>query len=236
MFSAGAIGGAISGSVARAMGSGDGQRASALLASAIIIALIGGSIMAFLVINWGHHIYRWAGLDNDLLQVAERYAWWVFMAQPVYWLMNMLCSVLRGTGDLKRPAWAMSVTVISYTFWAYLLLPAPSASQELVMQSAGQAMALSFIVGLICIVVLYLYGQRPIDIHLSAFNPSVLGAVLRQGLLAASQSVMTIIYSLVATALFARLGLHWLAGYGLSVRLELLMVPVIFGIGGALIH
>ena len=235
MFSAGAIGGAISGSVARAIGSGDHARASALLASAIIIALVGGSLMAVLVINWGHHIYRWAGVEGELLLAAEQYAWWVFIAQPAYWLMNMLCSVLRGTGDLKRPAWAMTATVVSYALWAFLLMPETGTAQIEVMQSAGLAMALSFIVGLITIVVLYALGHHPIAFELSVFRSEVLGTVLRQGLLAASQSLMTIAYSLVATALFARHGLHWLAGYGLSVRLELVMVPVIFGIGGALI-
>ncbi|MGB0866984.1 MAG: MATE family efflux transporter [Granulosicoccaceae bacterium] len=235
MFSAGAIGGAISGSVARALGAGDKPRASALLASALLIAVIGSCLMALLVIQWGHHIYRWAGAEEALLPLAQEYAWWVFIAQPAYWLLNMLCSVLRGTGDMKRPAWAMSVTVLSYAVWAYLLLPATDASDFAVMQSAGQAMALSFLFGLLSVLLLYQFGERPIALNLADFNLAILRAVLRQGLLAASQSLMTIAYSLIATALFARYGLYWLAGYGLSVRLELIMVPVIFGIGGALI-
>lgn len=235
MFSAGAIGGAISGAVARALGSGDNERASALLASAILIALLGSTLMAVGVINWGHYIYRWAGAEGELLEVAEQYAWWVFIAQPAYWLMNMLCSVLRGAGDLKRPAWAMIATVVGYALCAAVLLPDTGAPVLLVVQRAGQAMALGFVVGLVSIVLLYAYGAKPIAFDLSTLRSKVLGAVLRQGLLAASQSMMTIAYSLVATALFARHGLHWLAGYGLSVRLELIMVPVIFGVGGALI-
>ena len=36
-------------------------------------------------------------------------------------------------------------------------------------------------------------------------------------------------------AIIGRLGPHWLAGYGIGARLEFLMIPVIFGVGGALI-
>ena len=35
--------------------------------------------------------------------------------------------------------------------------------------------------------------------------------------------------------MFSRFGTDWLAGFGLAVRLELIMVPVIFGIGSSLI-
>ena len=46
---------------------------------------------------------------------------------------------------------------------------------------------------------------------------------------------MTITYALVTTVLFSRFGTDWLAGFGLAVRLELIMVPVIFGMGASLI-
>jgi len=68
-----------------------------------------------------------------------------------------------------------------------------------------------------------------------SYRSSIMKALLKQGLLASSQSLMTVLYTLVATLLFGRLGVDWLAGYGLAVRLELIMVPVIFGLGGSLI-
>ena len=63
----------------------------------------------------------------------------------------------------------------------------------------------------------------------------IIAAILRAGLLAGTQSTATIVYSLIATGLLGRFSIDWLAGYGLAVRLELVMVPVIFGIGSALI-
>ena len=46
---------------------------------------------------------------------------------------------------------------------------------------------------------------------------------------------MTIIYALITTVIFSGFGTDWLAGFGLAVRLELIMVPVIFGIGASMI-
>ena len=53
------------------------------------------------------------------------------------------------------------------------------------------------------------------------------------GLLAGIQSILTIAYSLIVTGVFGNIGRDWLAGYGIGARLELLLVPMVFGIGGA---
>jgi Na+-driven multidrug efflux pump len=38
---------------------------------------------------------------------------------------------------------------------------------------------------------------------------------------------------MLAAAVFARMGADWLAGYGIGARLEMFVVPFVFGIGGA---
>jgi len=80
-----------------------------------------------------------------------------------------------------------------------------------------------------------LHRAQPVRLRGGWPQADVTLAVLKPGLLAASQSLMTVVYALVATALLGRQGVDWLAGYGLAVRLELLMIPVIFGIGASLI-
>ena len=46
---------------------------------------------------------------------------------------------------------------------------------------------------------------------------------------------MTISLALFCTAVIGIFGSHWTAGFGIAIRLELLLIPIIFGIGGALI-
>ena len=235
MFSAGAIGGAVSGHIARALGGGDHHQASRVLASAIMISIVGGAIMAFVVLALGPLFYH-AGSGNAVVADAARsYAWIIFPFMPLIWLTNMLCSVLRGCGDMVRPAIVAAVIVMSYMLLGWLLIPDAQAGLLLAIQRAAWAMAGAYFVSTLLALFFILQKSQPIRLQLSSFSWSATQAVLRQGLVASAQSTMTIAYAMVATALFGRFGVEWTAGYGLAVRLELIMVPIIFGIGSTLI-
>jgi len=235
MFSAGAIGGAVSGHIARALGGGDNLQASRVLASAIMISIVGGAIMACVVLALGPLFYH-AGSGNAVVADAARsYAWIIFPFMPLIWLTNMMCSVLRGSGDMVRPAIVAAVIVVSYMFLGWLLIPDSQAGLQSAIQRAAWAMVGAYFMSTLLAFYFILRASQPIRLQLSSFNWSATQAVLRQGLVASAQSTMTIAYAIIATALFGRFGVDWTAGYGLAVRLELIMVPIIFGIGSTLI-
>ncbi|MEZ5729334.1 MAG: MATE family efflux transporter [Burkholderiaceae bacterium] len=235
MFSAGAMGGAVAGATARALGAGDSGRASAVLAAAFVLALLAGCTMSVLVIGFGPALYAWAGTDPRIAAASTTYAAVVFAGMPMLWMSNMLSSVLRGSGDMLRPAGVMAVTLASYALYARWLIPGAGAPLHEAMRAAGLAMVLAYLSALLVAVGFVLRPAQPVRPRRHSFRKAVFGAVLRQGSLASTQSLMTVAYALVATALFSRQGTDWLAGYGLAVRLELLMVPVIFGVGSSLI-
>ena len=81
MLSAGAIGGATSGAVARALGANDLMRAQSILRSAILIALVGGAVMGTLVTAFGPIFFYWVGARDDVLMAANEYAriWFLLM-------------------------------------------------------------------------------------------------------------------------------------------------------------
>lgn len=235
MFSAGAIGGAVSGHTARALGAGNQNEASSILICAVIISVVGGGLMYLAVVAWGPWLYNHSTENPDVASAAQKYAALVFPAIPAFWLLNMLCSVLRGTGDMVRPAIVALVLVVSYTLFATFLLTNVDESLNGSMQYAALSLILSYVTSLAVTLYFILRPQQTIRPDLKTFKFSTLWSILRQGLFASSQSVMTISYALVTTILFSRFGTDWLAGFGLAVRLELLMVPVIFGIGASLI-
>ncbi|MFN0038366.1 MAG: MATE family efflux transporter [Burkholderiales bacterium] len=237
MLSAGAIGGATSGAVARALGAADLLRAQSILRSAIVIAVLGGVVMAVFVLILGPMFFYWLGARDDVLAAAIHYSRIVFAGVPLLWLFNMLCSVLRGAGDMARAALAMASVVFAYSLFGAWLIPAagPATSAHDTMGAAACSMLLAYGVGLVTVLALILRRGQPILLKAQAIDWAVFGAVLRPGLLAGTQSFVTILYSLIATRLLGHFGVEWLAGYGLAVRLELVMVPVIFGIGASLI-
>lgn len=235
MFSAGAIGGAVSGATARAMGAGDHQQASAVLMAAIVIAVFGGVTMGFAVILLGPMLFYSTAGSGMIAAGASTYAAIVFSCIPLLWLTNMLSAVLRGCGDMIRPALVMALMVGAYAVYAAWLIPGSEATLFEAMRAAGAAMALSYLTALVLVCYFILRPSQAVRFKPSAFDLAVTMAVLKQGLLASSQSLMTIAYALTATFLFSRHGTDWLAGYGLAVRLEMIVVPLVFGIGSALI-
>lgn len=234
MFSAGAIGGAVSGLTARAIGAGDDREASAVLVCAVLISFAGGLLMWVMVVQLGPLLYNYASDSATVVDAAQRYASFLFPSITAYWLFNMLCSVLRGTGDMVRPALTAAVLLASYTVLAWLIIPR-AVSLDDAMSYAALAMTGSFLIALIAAIWCVGRSSQRVRFDVTAFRWQTLLRILKQGLLAASQSVMTITYALITTVLFSRFGTDWLAGFGLAVRLELIMVPVIFGIGSSLI-
>ena len=237
MLSAGAIGGAISGAVARALGANDLIRAQAILRSAIFIALFGGAVMAVFVTIFGSTFFYWVGARDDVLIAANEYAQIIFFGVPLLWLFNMLCSVLRGAGAMTRAALAMASVVIVYSILGFWLMPSQESLVNVsdTMRAAAYILLVAYAAGVVTVLALIAWSDQPVRLSGYGFDGSTVLALLRSGLLAGTQSTATIIYALIATGLLGRFGVDWLAGYGLAVRLELVMVPVVFGIGGALI-
>ena len=237
MLSAGAIGGAISGAVARALGANDLIKAQAILRSAIFIALFGGAVMAVFVTIFGSTFFYWVGARDDVLIAANEYAQIIFFGVPLLWLFNMLCSVLRGAGAMTRAALAMASVVIVYSILGFWLMPSQESLVNVsdTMRAAAYILLVAYAAGVVTVLALIVWSDQPVRLSGYGFDGSTVLALLRSGLLAGTQSTATIIYALIATGLLGRFGVDWLAGYGLAVRLELVMVPVVFGIGGALI-
>jgi len=235
MFSAGALGGAVSGRTARALGAGKNREASAVLVSAVLISLVGGLLMWVLVVQLGPLLYSYASDSDTVRQAAQQYAIYLFPAMPAFWLVNMLCSVMRGSGDMVRPAIVAGVMVIAYAVVGAWLIPKSNASVVDSVKAAALSMICAYLLSLLLAIFYIGQSRQPIRFHIREFRWHTLAGILQQGLLASSQSVMTITYAMITTILFSRHGTDWLAGYGLAVRLELIMVPVIFGIGASLI-
>jgi len=143
MFSAGAIGGATSGAVARALGAGDIKRAAAVLRSAVLIALTGGALMGSFLWLLKSDLFALLGARDEVLEAASVYALIAFLGMPVIWLFNMLGAVLRGTGDMIRPAIGMLVNVLAYALLATWLIPSvgtPGNDVVSVMQAGAVAL------------------------------------------------------------------------------------------------
>ena len=231
MLSSGAFGGAVGGAMARAIGADDMPRANSVLRLAFLIGLVIGGLKALLMILFGRQIFLAMGGEGAVLQAAEEYSTVLFSGIVLVWLTNMAASALRGTGHTIMPAIGVALVVVVH----FGLVAGQSAmGHPLGVAGGAWAIILAYTVGLVFFVVMLAQPGRAIRLTLRGWA-GLVGAkrILGAGLLAGSQSCLTIIYTMLATAVFARMGEGWLAGYGIGARLEMFVVPFVFGIGGA---
>ncbi|MDB5956915.1 MATE family efflux transporter [Ramlibacter sp.] len=237
MMSAGAIGGGISSAIARALGARRREDADALVLHALLISALFGLVFTAAAWLGGAALYRQMGGTGGALRVALVYSGWVFSGAVLVWLFNALASVLRGTGNMATPA---AVTCIG----TLLLVPLSPA----LIFGIGPIPALGVAGGAIALLLYYLLGGAWLAWYVASgrgvMTPRLRGFqlrrpllldILRVGLAGAVSTVATNVSIGIATALTGAYGTAAIAGYGTASRLEYLLVPLVFGLGGPLV-
>jgi putative MATE family efflux protein len=237
MMSAGAMGGGIAASIARALGGGRRADADALVMHALLIAVIFGIVFMVAVLGGGRAIYGAMGGTGASLEAALAYSNWVFAGAISVWLFNSLSAVIRGTGNMAVPA-------IVSTVGAAVLIPLSPA----LIFGWGPFPPLGIVGGAVAVLVYYsagsLYlaaylwsGKSVVRPHLQGvrFRAQLFGDILRVGAVAALVTATTNLTIAICTGLVGSFGSAAIAGYGTGSRLEYLLVPIVFGLGAPLV-
>lgn len=235
-MSAGAMGGAISSAVSRALGAGDTVRAAELVVTAWVIALCAAALFGIGVSVFGPTLFAALGGDPAAVAEARAYATVFFPACMSYWLLHSTLSVIRGTGNMLLAALTLlAVALGSVPLSGALALgwgPFPSLGM------AGLAAGLVIAHGAAALAAMayVLSGRLGLAVGRSAFRLKRANFVdiLSVGLFASLNALQSVITIVIMVALVGRFGPEALAGYGLGTRLEFLMIPVTFGIGAAM--
>jgi len=235
MMSAGAMGGGVSSAISRALGAGDHDRARTLALHAVVIGAVAGLLTTVLLLAFGPALYRRLGGSGEVLAEAVRYSSVLFLGAVLYWLVNTLASVLRGTGDMRVPsAVLLAIAALQIPLGGVLGLglgPVPRfgmpgvAVGQIVAYGAGVAFLAWWLTTGRARLRL---GWRGVPLRRELFAD-----ILRVGALACLSPVQSVLTVLIFTGLVARLGVAPLAGYGIGQRLEFLLIPIAFGIGVA---
>ena len=109
MISAGAMGGGMLSSIARALGAGQREAAGDLVWHAVAIAIGLGVATSAAVLLGGPALYALMGGEGASLKAAVIYSSIVFAGAVPLWLFNSLAAVIRGTGNIFFPATVVAV-------------------------------------------------------------------------------------------------------------------------------
>jgi len=237
MMSAGAMGGGISSAIARALGAGRRADADALVVHALAIAIGFGLLFMLAVLGGGRWLYSAMGGSGASLTAALTYSNVVFSGAILIWVFNSLANVIRGTGNMAVPAVITSVGAAALIPLSPCLIFGWGPFPRLGVAGGAVAVIAYYVVGSIALVV-YLRAGRSV-VRLSfvdvRFRWSLFRDILRVGALAALVTVQTNLTIAIATGFVGRFGPAAIAGYGTGSRLEYLLVPLVFGLGGPLV-
>ena len=236
MVSAGAMGGGILSSVARALGSNRREDANILAWHAVAIAVGLGVLTTAAAFAGGPRLYALMGGQGASLAAALTYSNLVFAGAIPLWLYNSLAAVIRGTGNMIVPA---SVTILG----AVVLIPLSPA----LIFGFGPIPRLGIAGGATAVVAFYVVGSAVFATYLwsgrgvlrPSWRPPALSwpptrEILRVGAVSSLVSITTNVSIATATGLAGAFGPAAVAGYGTGARLEYLLVPLVFGLGAPL--
>jgi putative MATE family efflux protein len=237
MMSAGAMGGGISSAVARSLGSGRRSDADALALHALVIAVGFGLVFTAAAFAGGPWLYAAMGGRGASLDAALTYSNVIFAGAVLLWLFNSLGNIIRGTGNMAVPAAVNCVGAALLIPLSPCLIFGWGPFPRLAIMGGAVAVVAFYALGALALT-LYLFSSRSLirlSIRPFAFRWALFYEILRVGAVAALITVGTNATIAVATGLIGQFGPAAIAGYGIGSRIEYLLVPLVFGLGGPLV-
>src|SRR5215469_9133448 len=237
MMSAGAMGGGMSSAVARALGGGRRADANALVLHAVTIGLVFGLIFTVAVLLGGDALYATMGGSGGSLAAATTYSTVIFSGAILVWLFNSLANVIRGTGNMAVPALVICLGVVVLIPLSPCLIFGWGPFPRLGVAGGAAAVLLYYAAGTAAFAFYLRSGRSVVRLTLIGIRLRwpLFADILRVGAVAALITVGTNLTIAIATALVGALGPAAIAGYGVGTRLEYLLIPLVFGLGGPLV-
>jgi putative MATE family efflux protein len=237
MISGGAMGGGISSAIARALGSGRNQDAANLVWHALIINGALGLICSALVLTFGKSLYQALGGEAGSLRAALDYSNVIYAGAILLWMMNALASAIRGTGNMMLPASVICGGALLLIPISPCLIFGWGPFPRLGVAGGATALIGYYVFGIV-LQGLYLFAGRSVirpRLFGMKLHTRLFGAILKVGGVASLSSIQTNLAITLTTGMVGSFGPAALAGFGSGSRLEYLMVPIAFGVGGPLV-
>jgi Na+-driven multidrug efflux pump len=151
-------------------------------------------------------------------------------------MMNGLASVIRGTGNMMVPGLVICGGVVLLVPLSPCLIFGIGPFPALGVAGAGAALIAYYAAGTAVLAWYILSGRNLASFRLAPLRWPLFRDILRVGGVASITSLQTNVTVAVVTALVAGVaGADAVAGYGTGARLEYLLVPLAFGLGGPLV-
>ena len=232
-MSGGAMGGGVASAIARALGSGDVDRASTLASHALLISFCFGLFFMVGMLIFGPTLLDMLGGRGGVLSHAIAYTQVFFTGAVLPWLMNSMAGILRGTGNMKLPSMMiLGAAVLQIVCGGTLGLglgPIPQFGMCGV--AAGALIAFTASIGVMS---WYLFsGRARVVPKITGLQIQwdMLADILKVGVMSCFSPLQSVLSIGIFTHFLARFGTEVLAGFGIGSRLEFMLTSLAFSFG-----
>jgi putative MATE family efflux protein len=235
MMSGGGMGNGVASAVARAIGARRTEDADDVVLHAIALAITFGLAFTLGTRVFGLALYHGLGARAEPLANALSYSDWLFLGAVPIWAVNLCSAALRGAGNVKTPA---MVTLVG----AFVLIPLSplfifglGPIPGFGVAGAGIAVTIYYTAASLVLLRYLAGGTGELTLRLRVLRWRLFRDILRVGAIAALSAVQLNLTVILVTAAVGRFGAAALAGYGIGSRLDYLLIPILFGLGSAVL-
>lgn len=231
------MGGALASAIARSIGAGRRDDASALVVHGLVIAGGMAALFTTLLLVAGPTVYWVMGGRGEVLAAAVEYSNAIFGGALTYWMLGTLTSVVRGTGQATVLAVVYVAAELLHIVMVPMLVFGVGPIPPLGITGAGVATVASFGVSTGVLVWYVGSGRTPLTVSLRSvrLERRLFTEILRVGAPMSFQPILNNLALATLTAFVGTLGPTALAGFGVAVRLEYIQYPLAFGLGAGVI-
>ncbi len=205
--------------IGQAWGAGNVQRVKEVAGTTLTATIALGLVVAVIGAIWTDEIMALLGTPENIRDMAVGYGRIVLIGMPGFFIFLVVTSVLRGVGDTVTPLWSLILSLVV----GAVLTPALIQGWFGLPQLGVNAAAWAFIAGFLSVLVfLFVYMRArkmplaPDMVLLRALTPDwkLLGLILKLGIPAGLQMVISSIAGIVVIGLVNRFGSQATAAYG----------------------
>jgi putative MATE family efflux protein len=230
MMSNGGLGSGVASAVARAIGAGRKQDADAIVFHAVVLAIIFGATFTLGTIRGGPALYRALGGQDGALDAALKYSNYLFAGAIPVWIVNLQAAALRGAGNVKVPAMVTLVGALMLIPTSPILIFGFGPVPKLGIGGAGIAFGVYYGAAMLVLLRYMTSGSGSLTFRFVPLQRRLFADILKVGIPTAFNTLLTNLTVILVTGAVGLFGTKALAGYGISSRLDYVMIPILFGI------
>ncbi len=231
------MGGGVSSAIARALGASKRDVADALALHAFVLALALAAAFSTVLLVGAPFVFRAMGGRGEMLAAALAYANVAFGGAVCICMLNLLGSVVRGTGNMSLPARVIIGSVIAHVLISPPLIfgwgPVPALGPA----GAGWGLVIAFGAGSL---VLLFHLRSPHSLVSLVFRGvplrwALFAEILKVGVPGLINVIINNLSVVLLTGIAGHLGREVAIGYAMGARLEYILIPLAFGFGTAIV-